>query len=582
MRGTGAGKGPFMEEQPGSLRELLKLRLDLAEVIRSVMELFREAKDSREQEARRLLSRLAEDRLNAEIVDDCIERAMALLAPESIESCAREARAGLGGDVLLRIGREWEIKMQQIETECQRIVDGLRSRLRSELPVLLGRPIAEHYADVRDSLSAQIDSFLAGPKKSVSAQGLQEIAIRASNLVNERRRRWISARQGEFVEALWALAAEALDQLERLYGEALDFAAAQVGIASTAKWTISKDEVIFSWRSPSPFEWDPRFAWELDILPTDWVRRKVRRDYCRTLETAATAYRQRIDHALVASGGAWASRLGSIVQDRLKELDASVRNVFFSEATSIHSGDVDKALNKLEVMRQELTGKAHDRAAILSSIPVRHRAMHRCLICERIEAELFDFFGKRQYESSTNEAGQREPLSLGGFCPLHTWQYARITSVQGISLTYAPLVTNIARDLYNIASSASSTKFMRDAINRLLPSTENCPACRKTVEVEESSVEEFRKMSISPDNEEADIGLCIPHLAAVLNREADLEASRRLVLEQASVLNRIAEDMQTYSLKHDALRRELTTDEELLAYLFALSLLVGHRSLSTA
>jgi hypothetical protein len=72
------------------------------------------------------------------------------------------------------------------------------------------------------------------------------------------------------------------------------------------------------------------------------------------------------------------------------------------------------------------------------------------------------------------------------------------------------------------------------------------------------------------------------HLSAVLSREADLETARNLVFEQADVLDRISEDMQKYSLKHDAIRRELATDEELTAHLFGLSLLVGYRRLSTA
>ena len=59
---------PLAEEQSGELRRYLKLRLDLAGVIRSVMELFRQAKDPREHQARFLLSRLAEDRFNLAVV----------------------------------------------------------------------------------------------------------------------------------------------------------------------------------------------------------------------------------------------------------------------------------------------------------------------------------------------------------------------------------------------------------------------------------------------------------------------------------------------------------------------------------
>jgi len=60
---------PRMEEQSGGFREYLTLKLDLAAVIRSAMQLFHQAKDDRrERRARRLLSHLAEDQFNLVVV----------------------------------------------------------------------------------------------------------------------------------------------------------------------------------------------------------------------------------------------------------------------------------------------------------------------------------------------------------------------------------------------------------------------------------------------------------------------------------------------------------------------------------
>ena len=56
---------------------------------------------------------------------------------------------------------------------------------------------------------------------------------------------------------------------------------------------------------------------------------------------------------------------------------------------------------------------------------------------------------------------------------------------------------------------------------------------------------------------------------------------KQLLERESTLLRRIAEDMQRYSLKHDALRRHWTSDEEHDAALKALLLLVGHRSLSS-
>lgn len=173
-----------------------------------------------------------------------------------------------------------------------------------------------------------------------------------------------------------------------------------------------------------------------------------------------------------------------------------------------------------------------------------------------------------------NEAEQREHASVGGFCPLHTWQYERIASPRDVCHASAPLLAAIARHLRNIASSAPSPDSMRDRIRDLNPSADRCPACRRTAAVEKKAIDELRQMSVSGEDEDDDTGLCVRHLAAVLDRETDLEAAR--------ILDRISEDMQTYALKRDALRQELASDEEHMAYIFGLSLLVGHRGLSVA
>jgi len=512
----------------------------------------------------------------------CIERVIALLTPEWAECRAGEAAVSLDNQALGAVRREWEGRMRQIEMEYFRAVEALQSRVRSELPSLFGRAIAEHCGDVRDSLVTQVDSRLSGRKESITAQDLREMADRAGGVADERRGQWLSAHQEEFVEALWTLASETVDRLEQLYSKALQFAAELSGThPPAARWNIEKDETNFSWRTPTPFEWRPRFAWELDVLPMKWVRGRVRRDYGRTLEAAIDVYRGRMAQGLVEAGSVWAGRLMSEAQDALRHLDARIKAALSGQAPSAFSGDARLLLSRLETMRQELTDKDTDESTPLSPIPARRPVIRQCLICERIDAELFDFFSKGQYEVPVNETGQPADAPIGPFCPLHTWQYAQISSARDISLSYAPLLAATARSLRSIASSASSARSIADRIRDLYPSSAQCPACRKAVEVEETAVEELRQMSLEGD-EETDAGLCMRHLSAVLSREADLETARNLVFEQADVLDRISEDMQKYSLKHDAIRRELATDEELTAHLFGLSLLVGYRRLSTA
>jgi hypothetical protein len=58
------------------------------------------------------------------------------------------------------------------------------------------------------------------------------------------------------------------------------------------------------------------------------------------------------------------------------------------------------------------------------------------------------------------------------------------------------------------------------------------------------------------------------------------DVARLLVIEQARVMETLAEDMQRYALNRDALRGQLATEEEWHAYKRGLSRLVGSRNLS--
>jgi hypothetical protein len=56
----------------------------------------------------------------------------------------------------------------------------------------------------------------------------------------------------------------------------------------------------------------------------------------------------------------------------------------------------------------------------------------------------------------------------------------------------------------------------------------------------------------------------------------------RVLLEfEAAILERLAENMERYALKHDALRRGLQSEDERVAYHRGLSQLVGDKRLRT-
>jgi len=510
-----------------------------------------------------------------------IERTIAMLATERLADCVNSMRGGLDAETYGLIKSKWERRLEQIETECLHVTEFLRERIRSELSSRFDCEIDSLCAAVYDDLSAQTSLLLTQPKKFLGAWELHKLADRARAVADERWRQWFSMHQDECEAALWAITAESEGQLESLYGEALEFGAELFRLPSfAAGWTISKDEARLSLKVVPRFEWCPPPAWELDIFPAAWIVRRVRRAFDRTLRAAITEYRDHVAQTIARAGSEWADRLGSDMQDALRSLYNQVTDAIEGRAPSNSARKVGALIDRLEKLQADLTCASPDRrpSPVLAA-DGRRPVINPCGVCERIVSEMFDFFAGYQYELSVNEHRRKTHLESGGFCPLHTWQYERITSAESICVAYAPLLTALARNLRGIASSSQSMDSIRESLGVLHSSHDSCPACQRLAEVEKEAVKEMKQAMLAGDGDYDDAGLCIRHLAILTARETDFESARRLIVETARVLDCIAEDMEAYTLKHNALRRDLLSSEEVSAYLFGLSLLVGDKRL---
>lgn len=89
------------------------------------------------------------------------------------------------------------------------------------------------------------------------------------------------------------------------------------------------------------------------------------------------------------------------------------------------------------------------------------------------------------------------------------------------------------------------------------------------------------RLETNPDLDELTrSALCLPHLEQLLPHVKAPSLREQLLLLEAAVMERTAEDMQRYAIKHDALRRHLVSREEHDAPLLGLQLLVEHRSVN--
>ncbi len=210
-----------------------------------------------------------------------------------------------------------------------------------------------------------------------------------------------------------------------------------------------------------------------------------------------------------------------------------------------------------------------------------------CLVCTAQGQALFAFFAKWQYRLATDTTAQHAFAANRGMCPIHTWQFQEMASPQGISNGYVPLIEAMAVELSHLIEQGAEHAAVPLAV--LLADDTTCPACRLVRETAVEQIEQLLAYLVTVEGREvyaSSTGLCLPHLQATLahaehSDDGPIERSviaEFLLREQVLRLENLAEDLHSYSLKRDALRRGLLHQEEEYAWRHALVQLVGERA----
>jgi hypothetical protein len=185
-----------------------------------------------------------------------------------------------------------------------------------------------------------------------------------------------------------------------------------------------------------------------------------------------------------------------------------------------------------------------------------------------MHAIMFDFFAHYQYELSYSDEVRQRHAEVGGFCPLHTWQYAEIASPRGICTAYAAVCR---------AWSGRLAEALPADIRSLVPGTDRCPACSRRGSAERQELEKTAAtVSAQPDDRPPP--LCLIHLEALAHM-VSVEVYKRLVQTQAAVYAEIAEHMENYAKNDRPGARERLTVGQRAAHRVGLSRLVGHKRL---
>jgi len=247
------------------------------------------------------------------------------------------------------------------------------------------------------------------------------------------------------------------------------------------------------------------------------------------------------------------------------------------------SGELNKSPLEVDVSSQEVTRPPTIQKLSEAKAAQNLRKTRTCLICDAQSRAVFDFFAGFQGDLAKDAQVRKEFASIRGFCNVHTWQFQGVAAPQDLSAGYATLVETAAAALQEIATDFVAQSV--ESIVDLLPKHENCPACQVLRKEQEAQVSRFLHYVSTPDGQtfyHQSLGLCLPHLKAVLELQPSQEIVGFLLSEQSEHFNDLADDMHSYVLKRDALRRELLNTNEENAWRRALVQLVGERTAHTS
>jgi GTP-binding protein EngB required for normal cell division len=254
------------------------------------------------------------------------------------------------------------------------------------------------------------------------------------------------------------------------------------------------------------------------------------------------------------------------------------------------------ALRELEVRLDEIRARLHGRERfeidasgckpkVAGAIGIsRSLQISSCFVCKRMATATFEFMSHFQYELSHSRDQQLFHASRSGFCNLHTREYARLASPQGISSGYPKTLAFVAEHLQGLSQHGRLREDWQEQFEQFRPDFHKCAACQAVAEIEAEMINDFvhEHSGVQRDSDLDLPCVCLRHLEAIVRRAPGTELGNRMVLHSALVLRRTAENMERLALRHGGLHMEMATDEELGSPERGLNLLVGQPNVRPA
>lgn len=252
--------------------------------------------------------------------------------------------------------------------------------------------------------------------------------------------------------------------------------------------------------------------------------------------------------------------------DEAARLLNSARQELNTLQEQILNGQLLRAKERQVCQHSQVNPKTANKTSLPSNgLKLADLEVRGCAACRHISNNLFDFFTQWQYAISSDEASQTEFADELGFCPLHTWQLLSLCSPRGASIGLSRLSDQIAGRLRRLSSQRGDG----DTWRQLVWDTRSCRVCQMVETWEAKYVGEMVKlldMTSFRSRYQRSQGLCLRHLGLLLD-VIPVEDTRKFLLSHAAQsFEDDAEDMRSFALKREALRRSLENKNEEDAY----------------
>jgi GTP-binding protein EngB required for normal cell division len=359
---------------------------------------------------------------------------------------------------------------------------------------------------------------------------------------------------------------------------------------------------------PARENWKPPVASPIFRLPAIWYRNRLR----KVLDESSHRWLKDCGSRLLAAVGAtatevvdlWAGEVTSVAS----ALEARVRPMPGDGPTSTETGEtaILTSIGKnLERLRQESAllgdgsvpgeddfrerpdvseaGDVHANHFLGSEgIGLEQLAadlrIRGCPVCAHLARVNMDFMSHWQYEIFSSESAQRQFTDELGFCSRHQWQLEAISSPVGISVGQARLIRRVGHILEQAARQTPNER----NLNKLTSHNRPCRVCALQEKAEQEYIGQiaaFVGTELGRNAYASAQGLCLHHLGRLLSAVSDEEIVHFILACGGRRWTELAEDMESFGMKTEALRRQLRNRNEEDAFWRANILLAGSRSL---